>query len=90
MACKVQQPPGWEANCQFDWKDQCRLVALGEGRPHHLYADVWDVLWRQRRNVQTIGLLIADEIHLVGGEVVPTYEVVISPPPSLNMRAFGE
>ncbi|EED77213.1 predicted protein, partial [Postia placenta Mad-698-R] len=39
---------------------------------------IWDVLWRQRRNVQTIGLLIADEIHLVGGEVVPTYEVVIS------------
>ncbi|TFY55063.1 hypothetical protein EVJ58_g8480 [Rhodofomes roseus] len=41
----------------------------------------WDVLsrrWRQRKNVQTIGLLIADEIQLVGGEVGPTYEVVIS------------
>ena len=41
----------------------------------------WDVLsrrWRQRKNVQSIGLLIADEIQLVGGEVGPTYEVVIS------------
>lgn len=34
--------------------------------------------WRQRKNVQNIGLLIADEIQLVGGEVGPTYEVVIS------------
>nr|VWO96385.1 Pre-mRNA-splicing ATP-dependent RNA helicase PRP28 (EC [Ganoderma boninense] len=41
----------------------------------------WDVLsrrWRQRKNVQTLGLLIADEVQLVGGEVGPTYEVVIS------------
>jgi len=41
----------------------------------------WDVLsrrWRQRKNVQNIGLLIADEVQQVGGEVGPTYEVVIS------------
>ncbi|KAF9003722.1 Sec63-domain-containing protein [Hymenopellis radicata] len=41
----------------------------------------WDVLsrrWRQRKNVQNIGLIIADEVQLVGGEVGPTYEVVIS------------
>ncbi|KAH9039430.1 Sec63-domain-containing protein [Lactarius deliciosus] len=41
----------------------------------------WDVLsrrWRQRKNVQNIGLLIADEIQQVGGEVGPTYEVVVS------------
>ena len=41
----------------------------------------WDVIsrrWRQRKNVQTIGLLIADEVQLVGGEVGPTYEVIIS------------
>ncbi|KAG8216298.1 putative RNA helicase [Butyriboletus roseoflavus] len=41
----------------------------------------WDVLsrrWRQRKNVQTIALLIADEMQLVGGEVGPTYEVIIS------------
>jgi pre-mRNA-splicing helicase BRR2 len=28
--------------------------------------------------VQNIGLLIADEVQLVGGEVGPTYEVIIS------------
>ncbi|KAG6914415.1 hypothetical protein DXG01_000484, partial [Tephrocybe rancida] len=41
----------------------------------------WDILsrrWRQRKNVQNIGLLIADEVQLVGGEVGPTYEVIIS------------
>jgi pre-mRNA-splicing helicase BRR2 len=41
----------------------------------------WDILsrrWRQRKNVQDIGLLIADEVQLVGGEVGPTYEVIIS------------
>ena len=41
----------------------------------------WDVLsrrWRQRKNVQNIGLLIADEVQQVGGAVGATYEVVIS------------
>ncbi|KAJ3757592.1 putative RNA helicase [Lentinula raphanica] len=41
----------------------------------------WDVLsrrWRQRKNVQTISLLIADDVHLVGGEIGPTYEIVLS------------
>ncbi|KJA17891.1 hypothetical protein HYPSUDRAFT_205863 [Hypholoma sublateritium FD-334 SS-4] len=41
----------------------------------------WDVIsrrWRQRKNVQNLGLLIADEVQMVGGEVGPTYEVVIS------------
>ena len=41
----------------------------------------WDVLlrcWHRRKNVQNIGLLIADEIQLVGNEVGPTCEVVIS------------
>ncbi|GAW10525.1 Sec63-domain-containing protein [Lentinula edodes] len=41
----------------------------------------WDILsrrWRQRKNIQTIALLIADDVHLVGGEVGPTYEIVLS------------
>lgn len=42
----------------------------------------WDVLsrrWKQRKHVQNISLLIADEAQLVGsGEVGPVYEVVIS------------
>ncbi|KAF8761911.1 Sec63 protein [Rhizoctonia solani] len=41
----------------------------------------WDVLsrrWRQRKNVQNIDLLICDEIHLLGAEIGPVYEVVVS------------
>ncbi|KAG8933497.1 DEIH-box ATPase [Tulasnella sp. 417] len=41
----------------------------------------WDILsrrWKQRKHVQNIGLLIADEVQLIGGEIGPTYEVVIS------------
>jgi pre-mRNA-splicing helicase BRR2 len=34
--------------------------------------------WNQRKNVQNLGLFIADEVQMVGGEVGPTYEVVIS------------
>lgn len=42
----------------------------------------WDVIsrrWKQRKNVQNVSLFIADEVHLIGDEVVgPTYEVIIS------------
>ena len=41
----------------------------------------WDILsrrWQQRKNVQNIGLLIADKVQQVSGEVGPTYEVIIS------------
>ncbi|CAG8581624.1 7898_t:CDS:2 [Paraglomus occultum] len=41
----------------------------------------WDVLsrrWRQRKNVQAIALVIADELHLIGSDVGPTYEIVLS------------
>jgi pre-mRNA-splicing helicase BRR2 len=41
----------------------------------------WDQLsrrWKSRKDVSTIGLLIADELQLIGGDVGPTYEVVVS------------
>ncbi|GAC95807.1 hypothetical protein PHSY_003384 [Pseudozyma hubeiensis SY62] len=42
----------------------------------------WDVLsrrWRQRKNVQNVGLYIFDEIHMIGDHRVgPTYEIVAS------------
>ncbi|KAJ3286172.1 DEIH-box ATPase [Borealophlyctis nickersoniae] len=41
----------------------------------------WDMLsrrWKQRKNVTTVGLVVVDEIHLIGGEVGPTLEVVVS------------
>lgn len=42
----------------------------------------WDVLsrrWRQRKNVQTVALYIADELQMVGDwRVGPTYEIIMS------------
>ncbi|OZJ03702.1 hypothetical protein BZG36_03306 [Bifiguratus adelaidae] len=41
----------------------------------------WDVLsrrWKQRKNVQNVSLFIADEMHLIGGDIGPTYEVIVS------------
>ncbi|CAM9643750.1 unnamed protein product, partial [Ectocarpus sp. 4 AP-2014] len=44
-------------------------------------AQHWDALsrrWKQRKNVQDVALLIADELHLLGGPEGPTLEVVVS------------
>ncbi|KAJ3182114.1 DEIH-box ATPase [Irineochytrium annulatum] len=41
----------------------------------------WDMLsrrWKQRKNVQTVALFIVDEVHLIGGDVGPTIEVITS------------
>ncbi|KAJ5232624.1 Helicase C-terminal [Penicillium chermesinum] len=41
----------------------------------------WDVIsrqWRRRKNVQTVRLFIADEIHMVGGFGGYVYEIVVS------------
>ena len=47
----------------------------------------WDILsrrWKQRKNVQTVGLFVVDDIHLIGGEIGPTIEVIVS-----RMRYVG-
>jgi pre-mRNA-splicing helicase BRR2 len=41
----------------------------------------WDALsrrWKQRKNVATVGLFIADDIHLVGGVGGPCLEAIVS------------
>ncbi|KAI9030984.1 Sec63 Brl domain-containing protein [Phycomyces nitens] len=41
----------------------------------------WDIVsrrWKQRKNVQNVNLFIADELHLIGGDIGPTYEVIVS------------
>ncbi|TFB04253.1 Pre-mRNA-splicing factor brr2 [Trichoderma ghanense] len=41
----------------------------------------WDVLsrqWKRRKNVQTVQLFIADEIHLLGGSMGYIYEIIVS------------
>lgn len=41
----------------------------------------WDVLsrqWKRRKNVQTIELFIADELHMLGGHMGYVYEIIVS------------
>ena len=41
----------------------------------------WDVLsrqWKRRKNVQTVQLFIADDIHLLGGAMGYVYEIIVS------------
>lgn len=41
----------------------------------------WDILsrnWQRRKNVQSVGLLIADDLHLLGGQEGYIYETVVS------------
>jgi pre-mRNA-splicing helicase BRR2 len=41
----------------------------------------WDVMsrqWQRRKNVQTVALLIADELHMLGGTGGHVYEIVVS------------
>lgn len=41
----------------------------------------WDVLsrqWKRRKNVQTVELVIADELHMLGGQMGYIYEIVVS------------
>ncbi|KAI8916143.1 Sec63 Brl domain-containing protein [Gorgonomyces haynaldii] len=41
----------------------------------------WDALsrkWKQRKNVATVGLFVMDDIHLIGSQVGPTIEVIVS------------
>lgn len=41
----------------------------------------WDMLsrrWKQRKNVQTVALFVIDELHLLGGDLGPTLEVIVS------------
>ncbi|CAH0048053.1 unnamed protein product [Clonostachys solani] len=41
----------------------------------------WDVLsrqWKRRKNVQTVELFIADDIHLLGGSQGYVYEIIVS------------
>ncbi|KAJ3030892.1 UNVERIFIED_CONTAM: DEIH-box ATPase [Siphonaria sp. JEL0065] len=47
----------------------------------------WDMIsrrWKQRKNVQTVGLFILDEAHLIGGDIGPTMEIITS-----RMRFVG-
>ncbi|KAI9208743.1 Sec63 Brl domain-containing protein [Polychytrium aggregatum] len=54
----------------------------------------WDMLsrrWKQRKNVQTIGLFIVDEVHLIGSTPSgPTIEVIVSRMRFINAQIEGK
>lgn len=50
----------------------------------------WDVLsrrWRQRKAIQEVGLVIADEIQVIGADIGATYEVAISRTRYVSLQA---
>eukprot|EP00039_Didymoeca_costata_P018603 m.334150 g.334150 ORF g.334150 m.334150 type:complete len:2153 (-) comp17301_c0_seq1:1767-8225(-) len=56
-----------------------KLLATGQviiGTPEQF--DVLTRRWKQRRNVQGLSLVVADEVHLIGGQNGPVLEVVCS------------
>ena len=57
------------------------LKALERSHVTITTADKWDMLtrrWKQRKAVQAVGLIIFDEMHLLGGAPGPVLEVVAS------------
>ncbi|BHF63398.1 hypothetical protein SprV_0200639000 [Sparganum proliferum] len=57
------------------------LKLLARGQIIVTTPDHWDVLsrrWKQRKHVQSVNLFIADELHLVGADGGPVYEVICS------------
>ncbi|KRZ08826.1 U5 small nuclear ribonucleoprotein helicase [Trichinella pseudospiralis] len=57
------------------------LKLLAKGQVIISTPEKWDVLsrrWKQRKHVQNVGLYIADDLHFVGGENGPVYEVTCS------------
>ncbi|RUP46361.1 hypothetical protein BC936DRAFT_147048, partial [Jimgerdemannia flammicorona] len=57
---------------EFLWE---RYFDLNRQEIGELLGDVISRRWKQRKNVQTVGLFIADELHLIGGDVGPTHEL---------------
>lgn len=57
------------------------LKLLEKGEIIITTAEKWDILsrrWKQRKNVQNVRLFIVDELHLIGGDMGPTLEVIVS------------
>ncbi|KAJ3338078.1 DEIH-box ATPase [Gonapodya sp. JEL0774] len=66
---------------EFTGETAADLKLLEKGDIVFSTPERWDAIsrrWRQRKNVQTVGLFIMDEIHLVGGEGGHTMEVITS------------
>lgn len=57
------------------------LKLLGSARIIVATVKVWDMMtrrWRQRKQLQSVSLVVFDELHFLGGDTGPTMEIVIS------------
>ena len=57
------------------------LKLLGESDLTLATPAQWDVLsrqWQRRKNIQTVQLFIADELHMLGGHMGFIYEIIVS------------
>ncbi|KAG6487258.1 DExH-box ATP-dependent RNA helicase DExH12-like [Zingiber officinale] len=57
------------------------LKLLDKGQIIISTPEKWDALsrrWKQRKQVQQVSLFIVDELHLIGGEMGPILEIIIS------------
>ncbi|XP_077224585.1 DExH-box ATP-dependent RNA helicase DExH12-like [Tasmannia lanceolata] len=57
------------------------LKLLEKGQVIISTPEKWDALsrrWKQRKHVQQVSLFIIDELHLIGGQVGPILEVIVS------------
>ncbi|KAF2452650.1 Sec63 Brl domain-containing protein [Lineolata rhizophorae] len=53
----------------------------------------WDVMsrqWQRRKNVQSVGLFIADELHMIGGQGGYTYETIVSRMQAMTLQLESE
>jgi pre-mRNA-splicing helicase BRR2 len=71
---------------------QTDLKLLEEGDIVLSTAERWDMMsrrWKQRKNVQGVSLLIADEVQLIGSSKGPTLEVVLSRARYMSSQGFA-
>ncbi len=57
------------------------LKAMSSSRIILCTVKVWDMItrrWRQRKIIQSVSLVIIDELHFLGGDLGPTIEIVLS------------
>ncbi|XXG57569.1 hypothetical protein AAC387_Pa04g0019 [Persea americana] len=57
------------------------LKLLEKGQVIISTPEKWDALsrrWKQRKHVQQVSLFIIDELHMIGGQVGPVLEVIVS------------
>jgi pre-mRNA-splicing helicase BRR2 len=72
---------GGKAIVKLTGETSADLKLLAEGDLILATPSQWDVLsrqWQRRKNIQTVQLFLADELHMLGGHGGYVYEIVVS------------